>query len=195
MTDILNRDETPVMFRRARDESAAIRHAWAELEATVGSLRGRKFFGAFDPATGEYRACTQLRDDDDPDALGLEVGTLPGGPYLRERLKGEPPEIYERIGPTFDKLVEQAPCDETRPSIEFYRSRDVIDLLLPVKGLGEKRGLLRLVPGSRSGPVPHLPPDGLEVQPSRERRGSGAAGLQWLCRSRERTARSLVTRV
>jgi hypothetical protein len=133
MTDILILDETPVMFRRARDEVDEIRRAWTELEATVGSLRGRKFFGAFDAATGEYRACAQLRADDDPASLGLEVGALPGGPYLRARLKGEPPEIYERIGPTFDELVEQGACDQTRPSIEFYRSRDVIDLLLPVK--------------------------------------------------------------
>ena len=133
MTDILIRDETPVMFKRARDEVDEIRRAWTELEATVGSLRGRKFFGAFDAATGEYRACAQLQEHDDPASLGLEIGTLPGGPYLRERLKGEPPEIYDRIGPTFDKLVEQAASDETRPSIEFYRSRDVIDLLLPVK--------------------------------------------------------------
>ncbi len=133
MTDILIRDETPVMFRRARDGVDDIRRAWSELEATVGSLRGRKFFGAFDEATGEYRTCTQLREDDDPVSLALETGTLPGGPYLRERLKGEPPEIYDRIGPTFDRLLQQAACDETRPSIEFYRSRDVIDLLLPVK--------------------------------------------------------------
>ncbi len=133
MTDFLDRDETPVMFRRAQYEPDAIRRAWADLEATVGSLRGRKFFGTFDPATGEYRACAELRDGDDPNSLGLEVGTLPGGRYLRERLQGEPPEIYARIGPGFDKLVARAACDETRPSIEFYRSRDVIDLLLPVK--------------------------------------------------------------
>lgn len=133
MTDVLTRDETPVMFTRARDEVDEIRRAWTELETTVGSLRGRKFFGAFDAATGEYRACAQLREDDDPAALGLDVGTLPGGRYLRERLRGEPPEIYDLIGPTFDRLLEQAECDETRPSIEFYRSRDVIDLLLPVK--------------------------------------------------------------
>ena len=133
MTDTVIRDETPVMFRRARDEVDEIRRAWTALEETVGSLRGRKFFGAFDAATGEYRACAQLREDDDPASLGLEIGTLPGGAYLHERLKGEPPEIYGRIGPTFDKLLEQAAYDETRPSIEFYRSRDVIDLLLPVK--------------------------------------------------------------
>jgi len=98
----------------------------------VVGLRGRKFFGAFDPSTREYRVCVQVREGDDPAALGLESGTLPGGRYLRARLRGEPPEVYERIGPTFAALVKAARADETRPSIEFYRHRDEIDLLLPV---------------------------------------------------------------
>jgi hypothetical protein len=50
------------------------------------------------------------------------------------RLRGEPPEVYERIAPTFETLAETARPDETRPSIEFYRRRDEIDLLLPVTG-------------------------------------------------------------
>jgi hypothetical protein len=64
--------------------------------------------------------------------LGLESFVLPGGRYLRERLRGEPPDVYDEIAPTFQMLVEQAEVDETRPSIEFYRRRDEIDLLLPV---------------------------------------------------------------
>jgi hypothetical protein len=63
----------------------------------------------------------------------LQVATLPGGWYLRLRLEGEPPGIYERIGPSFDTLTSQADADPTRPSIEFYRRRNVIDLLLPVR--------------------------------------------------------------
>ena len=39
---------------------------------------------------------------------------------------------YERIAPTFTALARQARPDETRPSIEHYRRRDEIDLLLPV---------------------------------------------------------------
>ena len=35
---------------------------------------------------------------------GLESGTLPGGRYLRARLRGDPPAVYERIGPTFDEM-------------------------------------------------------------------------------------------
>ena len=127
----VEREEIPVMFLRTEDYPAEIARLWERLEGLVG-VRGRKFFGAFDASTREYRACVQMRDGDDPTALGLESGALPGGRYLRARLLGEPPEVYERIGPTFAALAMAAHPDETRPSIEFYRRRDEIDLLLPV---------------------------------------------------------------
>jgi hypothetical protein len=132
-TDLIDRDETPVMFVRAVDEPEAIRLAWERLEARIGTLRGRKFFGVFDVAAGEYRACVQVRDQDERAVFGLESATLPGGRYLRKRLHGEPPAVYEQIGSTFAALADAADADETRPSIEFYRRRDEIDLLLPVK--------------------------------------------------------------
>ena len=127
----VERTETQVMFLRAVDQPVEIRGCWELLEARVG-VRGRKFFGAFDPSTKEYRACVRLKEGDDPAALGLESGSVPGGRYLRVRLRGEPPEVYERIGPTFAALAKVAAVDETRTSIEFYRRRDEIDLLLPV---------------------------------------------------------------
>ena len=127
----VERPEIQVMFLRTEDEPTAIQLGWERLEATIG-LRGRKYFGAFYPATGEYHACVELRRGDDPDALGLETGRLPAGRYLRTRIQGEPPQVYERIAPTFAALVKMTPPDETRPSIEFYRRRDEIDLLLPV---------------------------------------------------------------
>ena len=81
---VVERAETPVIFKRVADEIGAIRQGMQEVENAVG-LRGRKYYGAFDN-DGEYRVCVQLREDDDPQALGLEVGTLPGGRYARERL-------------------------------------------------------------------------------------------------------------
>jgi hypothetical protein len=36
------------------------------------------------------------------------------------------------IAPTFDELVRRAEPDPSRPSIEHYRRRDEIDLLLPI---------------------------------------------------------------
>jgi hypothetical protein len=128
----VERAEAAVMYVEGADGLEGIGAAWQALEARLGSLRGRHFIGAFDG--GRYRACVVLRPDDDPAALGLEVGVLPGGRYLRVRLRGEPPGLYERIGPTFDRLAAGAPVDEARPGLEWYRRHDEIDLLLPVLG-------------------------------------------------------------
>lgn len=115
------------MFLTTRD----IQQGWARLEGLVGT-RGRKFYGALDAPTGEYRACVEMKPGDDAAALGLQTGMLPGGRYLRARLHGEPPAVYDRIGPAFVELERSAPHDPTRPEIEFYRKRDEIDLLLPI---------------------------------------------------------------
>lgn len=127
----VEREATPVMFVRCADEIAEMQATWARFEELVG-LRGRKFFGAYYPSTKEYRVCVQLREGDDAEALGVETGELPGGRYLRARLHGEPPAVYGRIGPIFSALIERETPDESRPSIEFYRRHDEIELLLPV---------------------------------------------------------------
>jgi predicted transcriptional regulator YdeE len=130
-TEVVERDEIQVMGILTMDDLDAIRAAWQRLEEIV-PLRGRKFFAAVDTSAGDYFACVQLRDGDDPRPLGLEVRTLPGGRYLRARLRGEPPELYDQIGPAFEALVEQAEPDANRPSLEFYRRRDEVDVLVPV---------------------------------------------------------------
>jgi hypothetical protein len=125
---IVERDALPVMFRRVADEQAAIEQGISHVEAMIGPLRGRKCYGAFDD--GEYRVCVQIRDGDDPAAIGLEVGELPGGRYARVRLKGE--HISGLIGPTFEQLAQRPDHDVSRPGIESYRRHDVVDLLLPI---------------------------------------------------------------
>ena len=132
MTDFVEveREEIAVQFVRVRDGIEHIRRAWDELEAIV-PLRGRHFYGAFDPVANDYHACVEVREGDET-FPSLESGTLPGGRYLRARLQGEPPAVYERIGPTFDELVAQHAPDESRPSLEWYRRHDEIDLLLPI---------------------------------------------------------------
>jgi DNA gyrase inhibitor GyrI len=128
----VERKDTPVMFMRANsDTPKAIQQAWAQFEAAVG-LKGRKFFGAFDVSTREYRVCAQLKENDNPHGLGFEVATLPGGAYLCARLQGEPPAVYEQIPAVFSELVKRGAADASRPSMEFYRSRDMIDVLLPI---------------------------------------------------------------
>lgn len=126
----VEREEIAVQFVRVPDGLEHIRRAWDELEAVV-ALRGRHFYGAFDQVANEYRACVEVREGDEVVPV-LDSGTLPGGRFLRARLRGDPPGVYARIGPTFDELMRQAKPDETRPSLEHYRRHDEIDLLLPV---------------------------------------------------------------
>jgi hypothetical protein len=126
----VEREEIAVQFVRVPDGLDEIGRAWSELEAVV-ALRGRHFFGAYDPVADDYRACVEVREDEERVA-GLENGTLPGGRYLRAKLRGEPPALYERIKPTFDAMMEQAKPDESRPTLEHYRRHDEIDLLLPI---------------------------------------------------------------
>ena len=128
--DEVERDEIAVQFVRVPDGLEHIRRAWDELEAVV-SLRGRHFYGAFDPVANDYRACVEIRDGDEL-VDGLESGTLPGGRYRRARLSGEPPALYERIGPTVEKMEQETTPDESRPTLEWYRRYDQIDLLLPI---------------------------------------------------------------
>ena len=128
---IVLREPTDVMLVRVADELADIQRAWASFEARVG-LRGRTFYGAFDPVSATYSVCARLRPGDDPAAFGAERGTLPGGRYVCVRLHGEPPNVYELIGPTAERLAQRPDADHTRPTIEYYRRRDVIDILVPV---------------------------------------------------------------
>jgi hypothetical protein len=125
---VIERDAVSVMFKRVADEERAIGQGISDVESVIGSLRGRKFYGAF--ADGEYRVCVQIRAGDDPEAIGLEVGELPGGRYARVRLKGS--DLSRLIAPSFERLEQRADRDPSRPGIEFYRRHDVIDLLLPV---------------------------------------------------------------
>jgi DNA gyrase inhibitor GyrI len=130
--DRVARDETPVLYVRAEDFPSNIAAAWEELESRFESLKGRKFFGVFYPERREYRASVEARPEDDPSQLRLESDVIPGGTYARVRLRGEPPQVYDEIGPTFVELAQQVETDHSRPSVEFYRRRDEIDLLLPI---------------------------------------------------------------
>ena len=119
----VDREPTPVLYVACADELPEIRAAWERLEAVV-PLRGRRFFGAAH-ADGTYWACVQRVDGGEPG--DLQAGELPGGAYLRKRLRGEPPEIYDHISG-----AAEGPRDPSRPIIEHYRRRDEIDVLLPV---------------------------------------------------------------
>jgi len=70
------------MLLRTGDNLPDIQRLWPEFEELVG-VHGRHMFAMVDTALDSYATCTPIRPDDDPAALGLETGTLPGGSYLR----------------------------------------------------------------------------------------------------------------
>jgi hypothetical protein len=47
-------------------------------------------------------------------------------------LHGEPPALYDLIGPPFERLASRDDCDASPAGVEFYRRRDEVHLLLPV---------------------------------------------------------------
>ena len=87
--NLVDRVPTKVMFIETADDPAAMAPAWVRLEASLKSLRGRRFLGTFDLG-GRYRVAVAVRNEDDPQALGMETCVVPGGTYLRIRLDGEP---------------------------------------------------------------------------------------------------------
>lgn len=109
-----------------RDELPAIGQPWPRFEALVG-LRGRRVYAMVDLKAGTYAACTPVRDGDEPARLGLGTAELPGGWYLRARIVGDPPGLYERIAPAMEALRALA-----APLVEYYRRHDQIELWVPV---------------------------------------------------------------
>ena len=124
--------DVTVMQQTTVDDLAHIQAVWPSFELLVG-LRGRKMFALIDTDANSYTVCTPVKDGDDPGSLGLQVGTLPGGWYLRGRLVGEPPEVYEHIADGMAELEAMMTADPARPLVEFYRRRDEIDLWLPIQ--------------------------------------------------------------
>jgi hypothetical protein len=130
-TDVVHRDDTTVRYIEVADEAASIQEAWRDLEAMVGALRGRRFLGAV--FNGRYRACVECRDDATGSEADLPQGVVPGGSYLRLRLRGQPPEVYDRITPAAEQLSRYPGPDSTRPVLELYLRSDRIDVLQPLR--------------------------------------------------------------
>ncbi len=125
------------------------RGASAELEARLPGMRGRKFYGAtFDPEN-DCRARVALRGGD-PNALGLETWTIPGGACERRKIDNRP----ELIAGAFEEMMAEHPGDTARPSIEFYRSQKEITFFWPVREEPpeESYGIRSRVPCKRRGP-------------------------------------------
>ncbi len=127
-SSIVSREEVAVLFVEAEGGPAGASAAFARLEMALGGPRGRRFYGWL--LDGRYRACALRKDADDPAALGLSEGTLPGGRFARARHEGP----FDRIHETFAALTSEHPkdVDASRADVEEYRREGEVYALLPV---------------------------------------------------------------
>lgn len=123
--------DLPVMYVESASGLAGAADAFDRLEARFPSLKGRKFYGTFQPPAGPYRACVAIQPGDEPSALGLPTWTIPGGKYRRGKVANWEQNMPE-IGKTFQRMADAHARDASRPSIEFYRSQKELVLFLPV---------------------------------------------------------------
>jgi hypothetical protein len=109
--------------------------AFAALESKLPTLKGRRFFGTIRMLDDgeEYYACVEKLPAEDPAALGLEAGTIPGGRYVRRRVwDWESVVAAGKMKETSEEFARGYALDPDRPSIEFYRSMKELHILLPL---------------------------------------------------------------
>ena len=134
-TSYVELPELPVMRVRADMKGSGPRAAFDHLESRLPTLKGRKFYGSFrlTPNGEEYYACVVRHDSDDPEKMQLETGVIPGGWFARRKLPDWETRIAE-LPKMFDEMAQAEVVDPDRPSLEFYRSREELQLLVPVRG-------------------------------------------------------------
>jgi len=135
MDTIVDCPRIEVLRVRADMRGKGPKAAFDVLESKLPSLKGRRFFGTVRILDDdeEYYACVERLPTEDPEALGLEVGTIPGGRYVRRRVwdwesvvaAGKMKEISEEFARGYV-------LDPERPSVEFYRSMKELHILLPL---------------------------------------------------------------
>ena len=135
MDTIVDRPQIEVLRVRADMKGKGPKAAFDALESKLPSLKGRKFFGTFRMLDDgeEYYACVERFPTDNPAALGLEAGTIPGGKYVRRRVwNWESVVAAGKMKEISEEFARGYALDPDRPSIEFYRSMKELHILLPV---------------------------------------------------------------
>lgn len=123
-----------LLYREGPHDVASQQKIWPTFEAHFPSLTGRKMFG-FDYGDQKlYRACSLVLESDQGETFGLKQFEFEGGNYLRLRLKFDPPELFDKIGPAYQFLFSQ--YDEqinwSQPSVEHYKAKNILDVMIPV---------------------------------------------------------------
>ena len=123
----------PVMYVNSENGFAGSKEAFEDLEKhLLHKLEGRKFYGVYQPATNEYRACVSRISTDDPTWFGLSAWVIPSGRYFRLKIKEKPASTSDRQK-LIERIVEERAhqINRKKPLIEFFRTADELILYLP----------------------------------------------------------------
>lgn len=135
MDTIVVRTDVEVLRVRADMRGAGPRAAFDTLESKLPSLKGRRFYGTIrvTEAGEEYYACVEREAGEDPEALELELATIPGGRYARRKvldwMKVVEAGKMKELGAD---LARRYSVDAERPTIEYYRSLRELHVLIPI---------------------------------------------------------------
>lgn len=122
-----------VMYVESQNGTQDASLTFNKLEKPLPTLRGRKFYGLFDPDKNIYYACVQLEiSSDRPRQWGFRIMDLPGGKFVQNKIKNWSGKEY-LIGETFRKMMKENSFDAERLPIEFYKSQRELILYLPIK--------------------------------------------------------------
>ncbi len=128
-------EKMQLLYTEVDNSPESQQQAWPEFEGKFDSLSRRKMYG-LDYADKElYRVCTVVLEGDNAEDYGLGQFQFEGGTYMRLRLKFQPPELYEKIGPAYSLLIGKYEdvMDWSLPFIEHYKAEDVLDIMVPVR--------------------------------------------------------------
>ena len=130
---IVTAEDVPVMYvagQRGRPIAEQAPEVFKTLEATLSSLKGRKFYGVV--VGDEYRACVVIDPKADASSLPHPTWSIPGGRYVRRKIENWEENLH-LIGTSFEELRRRPDFDPTRSCVEYYRSQKELWLMVPVR--------------------------------------------------------------
>jgi hypothetical protein len=130
----VDREDVEVFRYPADMTGAGPKPAFDVLVSTLPRMPERGCYGTFRLREGppEYFACAERLPSDPPKYAGLESGIIPGGLYVRRIFFGDWRQAIGDIPGHFERLVREYHNEPTRPSIEYYRGDNELQLFLPV---------------------------------------------------------------
>lgn len=130
---VIERPRLILAVARAESFPEGVADAFARVEGCLPTLKGRKFYGVvWEGAQGvEYFAGVAAADETEAAVLGLPSMVIEAGLWARSRLDDWEGTV-SRIPLVVDMLIDRHGLDPSRPVLEFYKSRDELEILVPM---------------------------------------------------------------